>query len=291
MQWQVSANESGLSLQAFVKLKLKGSPSQKLIKLAIQRGACELNHLIERFSSTRVGTGDKVCFNEGSLLNTSQEVLLDPSRILFENSIFFAYDKPSGIDYQALLDKVLIHDPSLVAIHRLDKDTSGVILFAKGRENSVLLEECFRKRAVQKTYLALADGLMKNPIERVKNFLAKKSSYQGQSVWGEVDSSQGVLADSLFECIGKGKDCCLVRCSPKTGRTHQLRVHLCSLGHPILGDYQYGKQFRCPYRPARQMLHAYQLEFQLEDDLFSVVSPVPEDFILALQANQLAAQR
>jgi len=289
MQWQVSANESGLSLQSFIKLKLEGSPSQKQIKLAIQRGACELNHLIERFSSTRVGTGDKVCFNEGCLLNSSQEVLFEPERILLENSIFFAYDKPPAIDYQALLDKILIHDPSLIAVHRLDKDTSGVILFAKGRKNSVLMEECFRKRAMQKTYLALADGLMKNSIERVKNFLAKKSSYQGQSIWGEVEPSQGVLADSLFECIAKGEDCCLVRCSPKTGRTHQLRVHLSSLGHPILGDYQYGKQFRCTYRPARQMLHAYQLEFQLEDELFSVVSSVPEDIISAMQANQLAA--
>jgi RluA family pseudouridine synthase len=280
--WQVSQEESGSSLVAFIKLKLGNVHSLNQIKSAVERGACELNGRVERFASTRLGTGDVIGFSDEALSAVIKKMDFEPDRILYADPLFIAYNKPAGISFEILLGHLkALYDVSLTAVHRLDRETSGVILFARGEENAQMIEDLFRKRAIQKTYLAIVDGVILQDSGTIRNFLGKKKKYQGQAIWGEVDRSQGLLAETSWECLKRGKDSCLLQCMPKTGRTHQIRVHLSSLGHPILGDYQYGKVFRCSFKPLRQMLHAFQLSFFLVSSGKSILieAPLPQDFI------------
>lgn len=289
--WRVSHDESGASLVVFLKQKLSQGPSQKQIKSAIEKGACQLNGKIERFASTRVGAGDKVSFAEEMLQAASDKRGFAQDQVLYTDSVFIAYNKPAGISSEELLGCLTASfDDSLLAVHRLDKDTSGVILFAKGKENARMIEGLFRKRAVEKTYLAIVDGIVLDDAGAVRNFLGKKSVYHGQTLWGEVERSKGAFAETLWKCLQRGQTASLLSCTPKTGRTHQIRVHLSSLGHPILGDYQYGKAFKCSFRPVRQMLHAFRLVFFLPllDKQVCIEAPVPSDFILAQEALKLS---
>jgi 23S rRNA-/tRNA-specific pseudouridylate synthase len=138
----------------------------------------------------------------------------------------------------------------------------------------------FKQRAVKKQYHALVDGKVKGDRGTIDNALGKICSYQGQSVWGEVPPGQGLPARTDWEVVARGADATLLLCRPMTGRTHQIRVHLSGMGHPILGDSQYGKTFTCAFRPQRCMLHASELAFEhpVTGKEIAIHSPLPEDF-------------
>lgn len=165
-------------------------------------------------------------------------------------------------------------------MHRLDRDTTGVLLFAKTAEALEAMVSLFRKHHVQKTYYALVAGVPKDKKGVVDNFLGKKHLYQGQTIWGAVSLDKGLRAVTEWEIEKSGKHAALLRCSPKTGRTHQLRVHLSEMGHPILGDFQYCRTFTSPYQPARCLLHAASLSFPhpITQTAMTLTSPIPEDF-------------
>ena len=107
--------------------------------------------------------------------------------------------------------------------------------------------------------MAIVDGQIERASGIIDNYLGKKREYAGQTLWGAVKPSEGLAAVTEWQCLKRGELASLVACFPKTGRTHQLRVHLADLGHPILGDFQYGKDFQCPYRSPRILLHAEEI--------------------------------
>ena len=112
-------------------------------------------------------------------------------------------------------------------------------------------------------------------------------SYEGQSLWGSVPPHQGHHAITGWKLEKKGVEASLLRCYPKTGRTHQIRVHMSEMGHPILGDKQYGRSVRCRYNAMRCLLHAYELSFihPTSGQKVQFQAPIPEDFQQAF--NQL----
>ena len=120
---------------------------------------------------------------------------------------------------------------------------------------------------------------------KVENYLGKKQAYAGQTIWGAVSPSRGLYACTEWERLKKGDISSLVACHPTTGRTHQIRVHMAEMGHPILGDYQYGKRFLCPYRPPRILLHAEEFSFYHPSTGKSLclTAPLPDDFKIAQQ--------
>lgn len=286
-EWRVTSAESGISLLNFIKEKLNHRHSGKKIKKFIEAGACTHNQRVERFSSKQVGAGDRVIFEEIGV-EKSPEVNVEIKRVLYNDGSVLAYDKPPGIasddkEWTKDLEK-LVKSP-LSLLHRLDKETSGVLLFSMNDTSSQELLRQFKQREIHKCYIALVDGVIEQEKGIVENSLGKLAMYHGQTLWGAVSGTKGLHAKTRWKVKTRGKGATLVECYPETGRTHQIRVHLAGLGHPILGDHQYGKKFKSGYKAPRILLHAIHIEFNHPNSgqLVMIQAPVPEDFNEALR--------
>lgn len=272
--WNVAASESGQKLSLFLKEKLGADYSARRIKQAIEQNACQINGRIERFATAVVGKGDQILFAEAP----KKERIA--SHILYEDEHIVACCKPAGASSE---EPSLIPISNAILLHRLDKDTTGVLLWAKTPQAAQKMTELFKHRLVKKTYLAVVDGIPKDKAGHIENHLGRLHQYQGQSLWGVVDKGLLAITDWLLE--KKLSRAALVACYPKTGRTHQIRVHLSGLGHPILGDRQYGKRFECSYRPSRCLLHAQKIAFMHPHSgvPVEIVAPIPADLKSAIE--------
>ena len=273
MKFSISSRDAGKSILTFLKEKMN-LPGQTL-KRAIDQGALRLNGAIERFSSAKLAKGDLLTFDPSKVQEKKDFTL----PILQEDDGYLLCSKPSGlVSDQEVFKKLLKRQVYLV--HRLDKDTSGVILVATTQKMQKKLEALFKKREVRKVYMALVKGSMRRKSGTIDNRLMKKTTYQGQAIWGSTSSSKGLRAITHWKCIQKGKGRELVQCEPETGRTHQLRVHLSEMGHPILGDVHYGREVKFPAEIDRLCLHAYRLIFYHPDTGKKVqaTAPLPKLF-------------
>ncbi|MDP3770616.1 MAG: RluA family pseudouridine synthase [Candidatus Sungbacteria bacterium] len=170
-------------------------------------------------------------------------------------------------------------------VHRLDKDTSGLMVIARDQPTFEALKELFKAHRVEKKYWAIvcgtlrhADGVVKAPIGRLVANPLKRGVEQGRSrIRGAREAITG------YHILQAGSVYSLVELTPKTGRMHQLRVHMKSIGHPVACDRVYGgKNVCCPEGAGRQMLHARSLSFSFpEGRRLSFEAEVPEDFALA----------
>lgn len=232
--------KKGCTLLAF--LRKQTDLSGKAIKRALDQGNCRVNGTIERFATTPLEKGDKVSFR----LPTTTTI--KEMELLFEDASLAIYNKSPGVKTEGEY-----------LVHRLDKATSGVLLMAKSITMQKKLETLFRKREVKKTYIALVKGRLRRDQGVIENTLGKVGSYDGQTIWGSTP--KGLTAITHYRCLKKGKGSTLVELIPHTGRTHQLRVHMSEMGHPILGDLQYGRDVSFPKEITRLCLHAYRLSF------------------------------
>jgi RluA family pseudouridine synthase len=165
----------------------------------------------------------------------------------------------------------------LYPVHRLDREASGVIVFAKDAETHRHLNGEFDRRAVRKTYLALVHGVTAN-----RGTIDKPIREFGSGRMG-VDAARGKPSSTQFKVERRLRGYTLVRVHPLTGRRHQIRVHLYSLGHPIVGDKKYGDRAVQSAFP-RLMLHAIEIEFALPSgERLRIAAPVPESFSAVLQ--------
>ncbi len=157
-------------------------------------------------------------------------------------------------------------------------------MFAKTQRMLEAMIELFRARLVKKEYLAVVDGALKKSTGVIDNYLGKKHEFEGQAIWGSISKEKGLRAITEWKLLKLGKNLSLIKCYPKTGRTHQIRVHLSEMKHPILGDHQYCKHFQCKYQPKRCLLHALKVVFihPTKKTKIEVEAPVPPDFLLAL---------
>ncbi len=261
--WPLTARLSHKTVEAvrlMTLLKSLCKASDKHIKSLLQRGLCTVNGEKERFSSRLLEKGDYVDFL------FKPEIPAGKPRLLFEDSDIAAYDKPPFMSSLEVAEQ-LRH---LKLLHRLDKETSGVLLFAKKDPKPFL--KLFKSREVGKGYVALVDGIIKEEEGVIKKPLAPLKRFAGQVVMGV--SSEGLFAETHYTVKKRYKDKTLLLCRPITGRTHQIRIHMQSIGHPVLGDYHYGTRFKCKDHPPRIMLHAAFI--RILDHL--IQAPLPEDF-------------
>lgn len=218
---------------------------------------------------------------------------MEERHIVFEDEWIIVINKPAGVPTQPTLDQarqnlfdelkrfLKAHRGSeYVGLHhRLDRDTSGVILFTKKKEANPGVADIFAKHLAQKKYQALVTVQRPLPARwTVKNFLGKKSRQGKQTLFGAVKSG-GDHAHTDFEFVKKvGAHQALVWAWPLTGRTHQIRVHLSEGGTPIVGDKTYGGD--CS-KAERVMLHAASLTFPhpITKVSMTVDAPTPEDFL------------
>ncbi len=194
------------------------------------------------------------------------------------------FTKPGGASYKAIKKSLPEVKAPLELVHRLDKETSGALVLAKTAAAKKKMIALFKERLVSKVYLALVDGAVAKAEGTIDNYLGKKHSYEGQTVYGSVEEKRGQRAITHWRVHKRGKSATLLSCEPYTGRTHQLRAHLSGMGHPILGDAQYSKKFICHLRPKRNLLHAYTVAFKhpTTGKPIKATAPIPLDFKQAL---------
>ncbi|KQY91277.1 RluA family pseudouridine synthase [Brevundimonas sp. Root1423] len=223
---------------------------------------------------------------------SDQDIAAVRSWIIHEDEAVIAFNKPAGLSSQGgriqahTLDDLLWafarsngKRPDLV--HRLDRDTSGVILAAKTKPAAGFLGKAMQARRFKKTYLALvsaapepASGVIDKPLMRQE---IGRESYM-RAVAPETPGAQAAL--SRYRTLSASDDGALVELDPATGRMHQLRVHMASIGRPLAGDARYGGALTFAGRAApRLMLHAAKLVFPHPDGGYRTVeAPPPEDF-------------
>jgi RluA family pseudouridine synthase len=207
--------------------------------------------------------------------------------VLFENEDVVAIDKPEGVaavperrpGTESLFERLCAErGESLYIVHRLDKETSGVILFARNAEAHRQLNLQFEKRLVHKVYLALAHGVITDDW----GVIDKPLRQFGSGRVG-IDAQHGRPSVTEFRVLERFEAHTLVELYPRTGRRHQIRVHLYSIGHPVVGDPLYGvRVIQSNY--ARMMLHAHRLAFRLPSDgRITLEAPVPASFEAVLR--------
>lgn len=280
-KWRVGKGKGGVRLLGFITEHSPEEFSKKTLKKAIEQKYCLVNGSIETFSSSILKEGDTVTLDLGAFSSKEQKEIV----ILYEDESLIAVNKPAGV----LTDIGHLKIAKGFLVHRLDKETSGVLLVAKTKDIQAKLEELFKQHLIQKLYLAIVDGKVLAEEKKIDNFLGKKGSYAGQTIYGAVSKEKGKRALTHIKRLDASTKASLVACEPKTGRTHQIRVHLSEMGHPILGDRQYAKKFLSSFVPKRNLLHAYQLRLthpQTGKEL-KIVAPIPIDFQMALKELNL----
>lgn len=235
---------------------------------------------------------------------TAEEVAAVRSWVIHEDPHVLVLNKPSGLSSQGgrvqahTLDDLLWafarsngKRPELV--HRLDRDTSGVILAAKTKPAAGFLGKALQGRRLTKAYLALVSappepraGRIDAPLLRVE---VGRESHMRVAAPGEAGAQPST---SLYRTLSATDDAALVELSPLTGRMHQLRVHMASIGRALAGDARYGGALTLASAPApRLMLHAWKLNFpHPEGGERTVQAPPPEDFVTLAQAAGLGTQ-
>ena len=255
---------------------LKGVPKSHVYRI-LRSGEVRVNGG-RAGPSHRLTLGDKVRIPPIRVAQKIQELNpIDPEefKILHEDEHILAIDKPAGLAVHGgsgvssgLIEQLRAtrpNQPFLELIHRLDKDTSGVLLLAKRRSALTNLHAQIRKDQTRKIYLTLVWGSWDCQISKVDLSLRKYVSKAGERRV-VVDRANGKPSLTLFKLLEANEQTSLIEANLKTGRTHQIRVHLAHINYPILGDDKYGdfrrnKLFQ-KYGLKRMFLHAHQFSFK-----------------------------
>lgn len=213
------------------------------------------------------------------------------ARLLYRDGLILVIDKPAGLpvhagpgggpNLEALFDALRFGLPAPPALgHRLDRDTSGCLVLGRHRKALSKLGRLFSSGAVEKTYWAVVEGAPPEPQGRVEFALRKLTRKSG---WQMVVDPDGQASITDYRVLGQAGGRTWLECKPRTGRTHQIRVHCAALGCPVAGDPLYGK----PGAPAGPlMLHAraIRLPLQATKPPIEVTAPVPPHMRTALAA-------
>ncbi|MBI5284453.1 MAG: RluA family pseudouridine synthase [Chloroflexi bacterium] len=291
---ELVAVEAGERLDVFVARSVDGLTRSRVQRL-IEDGHVAVAGQRAK-PSLRLEAGQRVSVDvpppeEG--IATAEAIPLD---VLFEDGDLLAVNKPPGMTvhpspghtHATLVNAILAHCADLSGIggvlrpgivHRLDRDTSGVILVAKNDAAHNGLARQLKERSVEKTYLALvegtpkrADGVIDAPIARDPRNRQRMAVIEG-----------GRESVTHYRVVERFTGASLLEVWPKTGRTHQIRVHMAAIGHPIVGDKVYGKPSRLV---ARQFLHAWRIAFThpITNEKMQLEAPLAADLEAALRA-------
>lgn len=266
-KFQLEKEQEGMSLLAFLRLQCKDI-SVKSLKAAIDIKLCTVNGIIERFSTYSLKIGDVVILYQMQVDHPKH------LEILYQDEYLLICNKPAMLISDMQILKPLLKGKWILG-HRLDKETSGALIFVKNEYVLQKMIALFKEYSVEKYYLALVDRQVFPETGKIDRPILK--TCQGRGIYGAADAKRAL---TLWRCLKRSESASLLLCQPITGRTHQLRVHLSGIGHPILGDIQYTKHFFCKISPIRHLLHAYILRFlhPISRQTITVKAEIPFDF-------------
>jgi 23S rRNA pseudouridine1911/1915/1917 synthase len=260
-----------------------GGARQRLDRYLAARGKWGSRSHVQRLISAGLVRLDGQLVKPGTVL-----------AILYEDEWLLVIDKPPGLvvhpapgHWRGTLVNALLHhwqgarsglDPLRPGIvHRLDKDTSGVLVIAKDAATLADIGAQFRKREVEKQYLAFVWGRLRSQSGTITEPIGRNPVHRKRMAVRRT----GRAAVTSFEVVERFPSATLVRLFPKTGRTHQIRVHLAAIGHPIVGDAVYGGTRKRQLRVPRQALHAERITFRhpRTGARVSFAAPLAEDLV------------
>lgn len=265
--------------------------SRAHIQRLIKKGECTVNQLPSRKPSHQLENGDVVSLHIPPA--EPQELIAEriPLEIVYQDETVVVVNKPAGMvvhpaaghESGTLVNALLYAFPQLALVggvrrpgivHRLDKDTSGLVAVALTETSRLAIKAQFQERTVHKTYLALTDGVV-HPPEGIIDAPIGRSKHRRKRMAVIQD---GRDAQTHYHTLESFDQHTLVEAHPVTGRTHQIRVHFQFLGYPLVGDNVYGRR-KATLPLKRQFLHAYQLSFTLPDSgrRLDFTAPLPND--------------
>lgn len=304
----LTVTESGLRLDRYIAEQLPD-----LSRAAAQRLIDDAQILVDgvaRKASYKVQTGETISVNippPEPAIPRAEKIPLDTLRV-YEDDDLIVINKPAGMVVHpaaghrdgTLVNAILAHTPNLNVggverpgiVHRLDRETSGIIVVAKNDVAMRDLQAQFKARRVHKTYLALVDGIVKPPRGKIDAPIGRDPRHRQKMAvvtQGKIRASVTVYRTlATFEhpersggiTAAQSKDAryTLIQAEPQTGRTHQIRVHLAFLGFPVVGDAMYGKK-KNVLGLTRQFLHAWKISFVLPRGgrEVSFIAPLPDE--------------
>ena len=293
----VESTCNDMRIDRWLRNKL-GKMPQGFIEKNLRSGKIKINKKKVK-SSSKVKTDDKIFIFDLNFKETQvqKKIKFSPSNdvvkenenlIIDNNENFIVLNKSSGISVQGgtkskknLVDifakSEIFQGTKPYSVHRLDKDTSGIFIMAKNRETAQLFTSLFRLRKVHKTYLAICHGEL------------DKTSGEWNDDLIRYDNGKKIIekARTLFKVIDKNTNASLVEMKPITGRKHQLRKQLFSIGHSIYGDKKYFSSQNKKGINKDLMLHSYQIKFIINDKRYTYKALLPEYFQKLLKTKKL----
>ena len=297
-EFKVDSDSSRERLDIFLSIQQTEISRSRLKKLIVE-GRVTVNG-VEQRAGYKVRPGDRIIIQVPApvALDTSPEDI--PLDIIFEDEYLIALNKPAGMVVHpapghsagTLVNALLHHCKDLSGIggferpgivHRLDKDTSGLVIAAKTESTHKNLARQFKKREIRKEYLAIVKGNVKKDKGSVHASIGRHKVHRKKMATRALNGRE---SQTEYEVIHRSEGWSYLRLWPKTGRTHQIRVHLTSIHHPIIGDKLYGG--KCSQlKMERQALHAHKLELKhpITGSNLSFCAPLPPDMIVFLQSH------
>lgn len=274
--------------------------SRSLVQKLLQEGRVTVGGQVPK-ASYKVQAGDEIIVRVPSPEPTEVRPEAIPLTIVYEDADIVVVDKPAGMVVHpahghytgTLVNALLAHCPDLAGIggelrpgivHRLDKDTSGLLIVAKNDAAHRQLQSQFQARLVRKTYLALVEGIPHAAHGVIDAPIGRDPQHRQRMAIATSASRSGREARTEYHIVERFAQHALVEAEPVTGRTHQIRIHLAFIGHPIVGDRVYGHRKQRLALP-RQFLHAARIAFTLPSSGQPVefTSPLPEDLAAVLK--------
>ncbi len=293
--------DAGKRLDIFLQNKNIASSREKIIKL-IEDGHIRVNGKPAK-PSKKIKDGDAI---EGTATEEKPEVLIPEEgqlSVIYEDADIIVLNKPEGITVHpgagqskgTLVNFLLHHTKNLShkhtlrpgIVHRLDKDTSGVLVAAKNDFAHGELQKQFKERTVKKTYLAWVHGRVTPPEGKIEAYITRHPHNRKKMTAVKkthIHAAPPHLREAIthYKTLQEKKNVTLLEIHPVTGRTHQIRVHMAFKGYPVVGDALYGKQKTRDARDRRLFLHAQRITFQhpLSRETLTFEAPVPSSFFL-----------
>ena len=284
--FEINEESSGQRLDNFLIKQLKNAPKSLIYKL-VRSGQVRVNSGRKQVSY-RIVKDDIIRIPPYLIKDEviSQEILQDPSSFIeYENEKFLLINKPSGIavhsgtnqkfDFLTSLRSVY-QTKEFSLVHRLDKSTSGCLLVSKNYKSASYLGKTFSDRNVKKKYYALLIGNLEKEVTEIESNISKNISERKMS----LDNLKGKYAYTKIKLLKRFKSYSYVEIEIETGRTHQIRLHTASIGHPIAGDIKYNnhdhKEQNKKIKLNRLFLHSFYLSF-FYDKQYEFILDLPNE--------------
>jgi len=294
--YNVETTFDNMRIDRWIRHNIKKIP-QSLIEKSLRNGKIKVNDKKVK-SSHKVKSNDRIeTFNLELKSFEKNKIKFIPSKhiiksnenlIIDNNEDFIVLNKKSGTPVQGgvksknnLVDifsnSQFFNNTKPFSVHRLDKDTSGILIIAKHRKSAQLLTTLFRLRKVHKTYLAICHG------ELIKD----SGTWENNLIRYEINKPIIEKAKTIYKVLDKNSNCSLVEMHPITGRKHQLRKQLLDIGNPIYGDNKYSLKNIKKGKNKNLMLHSYKIKFMIDNKKYNYTALLPDYFKNLLSKKRL----